>query len=939
MASPFLLAAQDGTDLGYNQAVTNQHTAPAKSGDRRSFVAAFPTGDLIYQGVNRATFCRTYLNTDTFPNRAGMAVVNVSGDAALATAINNAIANPTPTIIVVDHTVQYVGNYILKTRVGDALPGGNNIVVIISKAIYDSMPAGSWVSTVCPPMVRTTLNDTQTKMARFVNQSLFNQDQFVVDGATKGWRLIGLFFGAANNVANLSRLVRFGNGDGSIQGSAAQCPENIIADRCGFDFNATGNLKAAIEVHGKAMAVQDCYFGDNIHHDGQDCQAIRTYNGQGPYRYINNRVLATGENIIFGGAANPAGTPADCEVRWNLFEKLLSWNAAHPSYANKAWSIKNLFETKNCQYLLFEGNYMRYSWAAGQTGAACLLKDEFYGPNAGRSHDLIVRFNQIESVAQVYNIAGVSGVAIDRVACYGNVAECGAQYFTAQASLVGLGQSNHISFIHETWIGMGPINDIHQPSSSPNYSMEDCIVGATTTYGIKGSGQGTGTATLNAYCSPYRFFKNALQGQPSGIWPPNNFFPVNQAAIQFRDPATRDWALLGTTQGVPVPPPTPVLTTITVSPSSATLTPGQTRQYTALGYDQNGQSMAFTPTWSVVAGGGTINSNGLFTAGNSGGTFNNTVKASSGAVSGFASVTVNVPAPPVLTSLVVTPGGASLQPGGTQQFTAQGYDQYSNPIASAPVWSVVGGAGTISPTGLFTAGATPGAYAGAVVATVGAITDSADISIQAPPVPVLTTLVVSPHSASLVDGEQQQFTAQGFDQNGQPMASSPIWSVVNGGGTISPTGLFTAGTTSGTFPGTVKAAVGAIVGTADVSVTAIEPPPVVIPVLTSIVVGPKSVSLAKGATQQYVATGYDQDGHVMSFIPTWTIKAGGGTISSLGLFTAGQLEGTYSNTVEASSGTVKDTASVIVNPDPTPTPTPPVPRRGICGYYTRRRKL
>lgn len=80
------------------------------------------------------------------------------------------------------------------------------------------------------------------------------------------------------------------------------------------------------------------------------------------------------------------------------------------------------------------------------------------------------------------------------------------------------------------------------------------------------------------------------------------------------------------------------LTTITVSPASASVTTGATQQFSASAIDQFGQPMSTTFAWSV-SGGGTINTNGLFTAGNlAGGPF--TVAATSQAQSGNASVTV-----------------------------------------------------------------------------------------------------------------------------------------------------------------------------------------------------------------------------------------------------------------------------------------------------------
>ena len=71
-----------------------------------------------------------------------------------------------------------------------------------------------------------------------------------------------------------------------------------------------------------------------------------------------------------------------------------------------------------------------------------------------------------------------------------------------------------------------------------------------------------------------------------------------------------------------------------------------TQQFAAVGKDANGNVVVITPTWSVVNGGGTINTAGLFSAGAVTGVFLNTVQATSGALSGTASVTVTVVPPP-----------------------------------------------------------------------------------------------------------------------------------------------------------------------------------------------------------------------------------------------------------------------------------------------------
>ena len=88
---------------------------------------------------------------------------------------------------------------------------------------------------------------------------------------------------------------------------------------------------------------------------------------------------------------------------------------------------------------------------------------------------------------------------------------------------------------------------------------------------------------------------------------------------------------------------TPVAFSISVTPATATLQRGQTAQLTAAVRDQFEAVMAAPPlTWSVTpATLGTVDANGLFTAGQAGGS--GTVRATSGTVFATAAVTVQVP--------------------------------------------------------------------------------------------------------------------------------------------------------------------------------------------------------------------------------------------------------------------------------------------------------
>jgi hypothetical protein len=132
------------------------------------------------------------------------------------------------------------------------------------------------------------------------------------------------------------------------------------------------------------------------------------------------------------------------------------------------------------------------------------------------------------------------------------------------------------------------------------------------------------------------------------------------------------------------------LVSITVTPDPDTLRINGTQQFAVVGRDADGNVVRISPapTWSVVAGGGTVSNTGLFTAGTVLGTYAGTVRASSGTLWGAATVVV-IPGP--LTTLTVTPDPDTLPIYGTQQFTAVGRDAGGNvvPISPVPPWSVV----------------------------------------------------------------------------------------------------------------------------------------------------------------------------------------------------------------------------------------------------------
>jgi hypothetical protein len=145
--------------------------------------------------------------------------------------------------------------------------------------------------------------------------------------------------------------------------------------------------------------------------------------------------------------------------------------------------------------------------------------------------------------------------------------------------------------------------------------------------------------------------------------------------------------------------PVSTLSSIVVSPETATVASFGQVQLTAQGLDQNGQSFAITPRW--VADGGSIDQTGLFTAGSVLGTFG---VAATQSDTGHGTVFVTNGAP-AIASLEIRPGPSTIAPGAQEQLTLVGIGPSGEtvPIAAPVAWSVLDGVGAITTWGLYQA--------------------------------------------------------------------------------------------------------------------------------------------------------------------------------------------------------------------------------------------
>ncbi|MEW5955746.1 MAG: hypothetical protein AB1626_04400, partial [Candidatus Micrarchaeota archaeon] len=269
---------------------------------------------------------------------------------------------------------------------------------------------------------------------------------------------------------------------------------------------------------------------------------------------------------------------------------------------------------------------------------------------------------------------------------------------------------------------------------------------------------------------------------------------------------------------------------IVITPSDPTVTAGNPLRFSAVAYDDAGNSFEFIEMWGVAAGtgDGTIDVNGRFT-GTRVGTATVVVKAlcfygMQFHVCGNATTSVNIVAGN-LSSLSITPSNASIRSSETVEFTAIARNTYGAEIPVSMVWSV-SNASVAEITVNSSVATVRGRAAGTSVISVAAGDRIANATVTVSP-GVQDHYVITPSPLSVRAGMTQQLSLAAADAYGNVIAQVPTewlvlltWTLTNTNGSqasVSNTGLLTAGNSTGTF--TVNASFANYSGAASGTVT------------------------------------------------------------------------------------------------------------------------
>jgi hypothetical protein len=423
--------------------------------------------------------------------------------------------------------------------------------------------------------------------------------------AQKFW-IVGLEISVIPGIAVTGNLVEIGymTPGGSGEPDPARMARNIYVDRCFIHGAPSQGPNGKETVHGvrlegRSMALINSHLSDFQAIGNRQGQGLLVSDGVGPFQITNNYIEGSGQNVLFGGqdpasCSGPAGCqiPSDITFTRNTVHKPLYWKKNHPSYVagTPNWCAGLLFELKNAQRVLVDGNDFQYSWWSGCNGMMSAFAVLLTPRNQdGNDHAATVRDVQFTNNYLAHITGGFSLLGRDdenpsqiqeRILIANNIVEDlspdwndgsgtaegrlfqfltpGSQYTDGQRA------PKDVTIDHNTFVNIDPDNNSYlyawgDPAlrRMPGFTFTNNIVWEGV-YGVMGGDaaraatQGN-ASTFNTYFdSSLVFTNNVIVGgiesnyTASGGYPGNvsaNRFPASAAAIGFRNMGGGDFCI------------------------------------------------------------------------------------------------------------------------------------------------------------------------------------------------------------------------------------------------------------------------------------------------------------------------------------------------------------------------------------------------------------
>ncbi len=487
-------------------------------------------------------------------NAAGTGTGNRT-DCGFQYALTNCALND---IITLTAGSTYTGPFTLPNKVS-----GSGWIYIRSSAHASLPAAGTRVA------IADATNMPKIKIGAGVGEAI------ACDSGAHHYRFVGMEI-CPNASAFVYTLFTMGGGQTTLAG----IPTDITIDRCYIHGDATAGSRRGIALDAVRGAVVDCYISD-FKEAGADTQAVWLYNTPGPIKIHNNYLEGAGENFLTGGSDSSYGdvVPADITITGNYFFKPLSW--MYPFNSATYWVVKNLFELKNGERILIEGNLFENHWAGqGQSGCAFLItcRNQSGTDHQNTTRDITIRHNRFKNICAWFSISGADDGDGN---AWGSRSSQRIWIHDNEATISGLhndGDQGGEGFIGAFLIGGGENTIVGNTDGIPaaNLRIENNTIFATYraqgahlyfsgstkwdsfyfrnnlcdyfTYGFSSAtGGGSNTNALNNHFMTWEFEGNvAFPVASAGAgYPVGNYLAATDAAVGFTNYAAGNYLLTG----------------------------------------------------------------------------------------------------------------------------------------------------------------------------------------------------------------------------------------------------------------------------------------------------------------------------------------------------------------------------------------------------------
>jgi len=500
-----------------------------------------------------------YLQTAMANTPASGPTITVPANGNLQDALNSATCGE---IIQLQAGSTFTGQYTLPAKSCD----DQHWIIVRTSAANSSLPPEGTRMTPCYAGVSSLPGrpafacPSPQKVLATISYSGTGDGPIIFANGANHFRLLGL---EITRTPNDGKPVT-----GLIVREKGQSMSQIVLDRLYIHGTPTDETRHGVDLSGgTSIAVQDSYISDFHCAVGGTCEDSQAVSGgvgdqaMGPWKIDDNFLEAAGECILFGGD-EATQTPADVEIRFNHLFKPMFWMEGQSGFKAPAFIVKNHFELKNAQRVLFDSNILEDNWGGfTQHGFSILLTPKNQdGGGASvcpicKVTDVTVRYSTISHV-------GGAIVTGNGVTVIGGVALAGERYSVHDVivdDLNGLAYNGRGTFAQVGTVAQPLLQDvqINHVTAFPNHTMFNVggpdtvqMPGFVFTNSIVAAGEspvsttGGGSSNCAFHQVPvtvvsscfagYVFSYNAILESPlpSSKWPSDNFFYTN-AAIGF----------------------------------------------------------------------------------------------------------------------------------------------------------------------------------------------------------------------------------------------------------------------------------------------------------------------------------------------------------------------------------------------------------------------